>query len=271
MALQLISSQSNSVCKQVISLQQRKTRKTTGLFVLEGVRGVKDALEAGWTPDLFVVSDHFLKQGDSDETVKNMIQLNMTGYKVPDELMKKLAETETPQGLLAVFPRPSHDIKRIIQKTKGLWLVLDRIQDPGNLGTLIRSAEAAGVSGVFLTKGSADPYNSKALRAATGAVLHLPVMELSKEDSDCQFLIDAGIQLVGAALEQGQHYGEITYQMPLALVIGNEANGIDQALLEKVETRVIIPMQGQLQSLNAAIAGSILMFHIAEAGRRTKR
>ncbi len=267
MSLQTITSQSNSVSKQILSLQQRKNRKDTGLFVLEGVRGVKDALDAGWTPDLFVVSDHFLKQGDSEHTITNMIQLNVSGYQVPDGLMKKLAETETPQGLLAVFPQPVHEVKALLQKDKGLWLVLDRIQDPGNLGTLIRSAEASGVSGIFLTKGSTDPFNGKALRAATGAVLHLPVIELSTEESDCQFLIDAGVHLVGAALEQGRIYSEIAYQLPLALVIGNEANGIDHTLLHKVETRVAIPMRGQLQSLNAAIAGSILLFHIAEAVR----
>ncbi len=271
MSLQFVTSQSNSVCKQIISLQQRKNRKATGLFVLEGVRGVKDALDAGWVPDLFVVSDHFLNQSDDDDTITDMLQLNVSGYQVPDGLMKKLAETETPQGLLAVFSQPVHEVETIIQQVKGFWLVLDRIQDPGNLGTLIRSAEAAGVSGVFLTKGSTDPYNSKALRAATGAVLHLPVIELSTEESDCQFLLDANVHLVAAALEQGRSYAKIPYQLPLALVIGNEANGIDQSLLNKMETRVTIPMRGQLQSLNAAIAGSILMFHIAESIGCSKR
>lgn len=264
MFLTLITSHSNNVYKQVISLQQRKHRKDTGLFVLEGLRSVKDALAAGWVPEYCLVTDDFLHQPGGEHMVSDLSETNVKGYRVTDALMKKMAETETPQGLLCVFQQPLHDVKKLIESPKGFWLVLDRIQDPGNLGTLIRSAEAAGVSGVFLTHGSTDPYNAKALRAATGAVLHLPVVELSQEESDCQFLLDAGIDLVGAALEKGVPYGKATYSTPLALVIGNEANGIDQPLLAKIENRVTIPMRGRLQSLNAAIAGSILLFHMAE-------
>lgn len=268
MVLTFITSHSNNVCKQVVSLQQRKHRKETGLFVLEGLRGVRDALAAGWVPEFFMVTDGFLHQPDGEQMVAGLSETNVTGYRVTDPLMKKMAETETPQGLLCVFHQPVHDVNEIIRSPEGFWLVLDRIQDPGNLGTLIRSAEAAGVSGIFLTHGSTDPYNAKALRAGTGAVLHLPVVELSQEQSDCRFLLDAGIHLVGAALEKGKPYGQVGYQRPLALVIGNEANGIDQALLAKVESRVTIPMRGRLQSLNAAIAGSILLFHIAETMHR---
>ena len=268
MSLTFITSQSNNVCKQVLSLQQRKHRKDTGLFVLEGLRSVKDALTAGWVPEYYMVTDGFLQQPGGEQLVDGLSETNVTGYRVTEPLMKKMAETETPQGLLSVFHQPVHDVNKIIPSPEGFWLVLDRIQDPGNLGTLIRSAEAAGVSGIFLTHGSTDPYNAKALRAGTGAVLHLPVIELSQEQSDCQFLLDAGIHVVGAALERGEPYGQVAYQRPLALVIGNEANGIDQALLSKVESRVTIPMRGRLQSLNAAIAGSILLFHIAETMHR---
>ena len=264
MVLNFITSHSNSVCKQVVSLQQRKHRKNTGLFVLEGLRSVKDALAAGWVPEYYMVTDDFLHQPGGEQLIVGLSETNVTGYRVTDPLMKKMAETETPQGLLCVFHQPVHDVNKIICNPEGFWLVLDRIQDPGNLGTLIRSAEAAGVSGIFLTHGSTDPYNAKALRAATGAVLHLPVVELTQEQSDCQFLFNAGIHMVGAALQKGKPYGQVAYQRPLALVIGNEANGIDQALLAKVESRVTIPMRGRLQSLNAAIAGSILLFHIAE-------
>lgn len=265
MSLTFITSHSNSVCKQVVSLQQRKNRKETGLFVMEGLRSVKDALAAGWVPEYFMVSDSFLHQPEGEQLAVVISETKAAGYRVTDALMKKMAETETPQGLLCVFHQPVHDVNIIIHNPEGFWLVLDRIQDPGNLGTLIRSAEAAGVSGVFLTHGSTDPYNAKALRAGTGAVLHLPVVELSQEQSDCQFLLDAGVHMVGAALERGEPYGQVAYQRPMALVIGNEANGIARTLLVKVESRVTVPMRGRLQSLNAAIAGSILLFHIAEA------
>lgn len=264
MGLPLITSQSNHMCKQVVSLQLRKNRRNAGLFVLEGLRSVKDALDAGRLPTYFLASEHlYLLQGGR-ELVTRLVSAGVDGYQVNQGLMKKLSETQTPQGLLAVYPQPSYDLTALLAKGKGFWLVLDQIQDPGNLGTLIRSAEAAGVSGVFLTHGSTDPYNAKALRAATGAVLHLPVVELSQEDSDCGFLLQAGVHLVGAALEAGRPYTEVAYQGPLALVIGNEGNGIRPDLLEQVKTRVTIPMRGQLQSLNAAIAGSILLFHLAQ-------
>lgn len=260
----IVTSPTNPVYKLITSLQQRKYRREYGQFVLEGLRGVRDAVEAGWQPDFYIVSDRFFTQQRSAELVEMMERQAVTGYQVPDSLMKRISQTETPQGLLAVFPTPLHDLTKLLQKPDGFWLVLDRIQDPGNLGTLIRSAEGAGVTGVLLTHGTTDPYSPKALRAATGAVLHLPVIELSEAASDCRALNEAGMSLVGAALEEGISYHHATYRLPLALIIGNEANGIDEAILGRIDQRVTIPMKGRLQSLNASIAGSILLFHITE-------
>jgi TrmH family RNA methyltransferase len=264
MPLTTVTSPTNPICKHITSLQQRKFRREYQQFVLEGLRGVRDAVEAGWHPAFYIASDRFFSQQRSGDLVEVMEKQAVAGYQVPDSLMRKLSNTETPQGLLAVFSTPLHDLSELLQKPAGFWLVLDRIQDPGNLGTLIRSAEGAGVTGVLLTHGTTDPYSPKALRAATGAALHLPVIELSEAASDCRVLKEAGMSLMGAALEEGISYHQAVYRLPLALIIGNEANGIAEAILERTDQRVTIPMKGRLQSLNAAIAGSILLFHITE-------
>ncbi|MDW7670205.1 MAG: RNA methyltransferase [Bacillota bacterium] len=264
MPLTIITSPKNPICKLIASLQQRKFRQEYRQFVLEGLRGVRDAAEAGWRPVFYIVSDHFFSQQHSGDLMEMMEKQAVNGYRVPNSLMKKLSNTETPQGLMAVFSTPLYALADLLQHPAGFWLVLDRIQDPGNLGTLIRSAEGAGATGVLLTHGTTDPYSAKALRAATGAVLHLPVIELSEAASDCRMLKEAGMSLVGAALEEGISYHQAAYQLPLALIIGNEANGIAETILERVDHRVTIPMKGRLQSLNASIAGSILLFHMSE-------
>lgn len=258
-----ITSAANPICKRLISLRQRKHRRENRQLVLEGLRGVKDAVEAGWMPELVMVSHHFEDMKGARALMAQLETMEVQGYMVPDELMNKLSDTETPQGIMAVFPQPEVFLEKLLKQERGFWLVLDRIQDPGNLGTLIRSGEAAGVSGVFLTHGTTDPYSPKALRASTGAVLHLPVAELSAADSDCFFLRKEGIHLVGAALEGGTPYYQTHFRLPLALVIGNEANGIAEDLLDLVQQRVTIPMKGSLQSINAAIAGSVLLFHLS--------
>ncbi|SMP40697.1 TrmH family RNA methyltransferase [Anoxynatronum buryatiense] len=258
-----ISSTANEICKKTIALHQRRHRREQGLFLLEGFGGIQDALKGGWEPVYFIADHGFISREENQSLIQHLSAFRIPGYEMPSHLMKRMADTEHPQGVLAVFRQPVHQVQQLLEKPCGFWLMLDRIQDPGNLGTLIRSAEAAGLAGVLLTHGSTDPYNPKALRAATGAVLHLPVIELSEADSDGISLKKAGLRLVGAALEGGSSCYEQSYQSPLVLVIGNEAKGIGDALMRNLDQRVTIPMKGAIQSLNAAIAGSILMFHLA--------
>jgi RNA methyltransferase, TrmH family len=261
---QKISSLSNTVCKKISSLRQRKYRRETNSFVLEGLHSIQDAVNAGWKPVLFVSAESFHRIPGAESLINQLAGMNTEWFETTDSVMGKLSETETPQGILAVFNQQPLKLHDLLERRPAFILVLDRIQDPGNLGTLIRSAEAAGVEAVLVTHGSTDPYNSKTLRASTGAVLHIPVIELSEDESSCRILKESGILLVGAALENSVPYNRQYYQSPLALIIGNESKGINECILEQADLLVSIPMKGNLQSLNAAIAGSILMFSIAE-------
>ena len=261
---QKISSLSNAACKKISSLRQRKYRRETNSFVLEGLHSIQDAVNAGWKPVLFVSAESFHRAPGAESLLNQLAGMNTEWYETTDSVMGKLSETETPQGILAVFKQQPLKLHDLLERQPAFILVLDRIQDPGNLGTLIRSAEAAGVEAVLVTHGSTDPYNSKTLRASTGAVLHIPVIELSEDESSCHILKESGIQLVGAALENSVSYNRQYYQAPLALIIGNESKGISEYILKQADLLISIPMKGNLQSLNAAIAGSILMFSIAE-------
>ena len=263
MKMMKISSAANDMCKKTLALHRRRNRREQGLFLLEGFGGIQDALKGTWEPVYFMVDEAFVLREENSALLREFEKLRTPGYEIPTHLMKRLTDTEHPQGVLAVFRQPGHRVEQLLESPHGFWLMLDRIQDPGNLGTLIRSAEAAGLTGVLLTHGSTDPYSPKALRAATGAVLHLPVIELTEKDSDGDSLKKAGFCLAGATLEGGSSCYEQLYQKPLVLVIGNEANGIGDELMQQLDQRVTIPMKGTLQSLNAAIAGSILMFHLA--------
>ncbi len=263
MNIQKISSSSNTVCKKISSLRHRKYRRETNSFVLEGLHGIQDAVNAGWRPVMIVSAESFHRMPGAESLINQLAGRNIEWYQTTELLMRKLSETETPQGILAVFKQQQLKLHDLLERRPAFILALDRIQDPGNLGTLIRSAEAAGIEAVLVTHGSADPYHSKTLRASTGAVLHIPVIVLSETESSCRILKKYGIQLVGAALENSVPYNRQCYHAPLALIIGNESKGISECILKQADLLVNIPMKGNLQSLNAAVAGSILMFSIA--------
>ena len=260
----VVTSTANPLCREIIALRQRKHRRRMERFVLEGVHGVVNATEAGCFPEKVMVSDGFAATEEGRRMLDRLMTLKKLDIvQVPDPLMARLSDTETPQGLLGVFPLPSYSLEKELQNPEGLWLVLDRIQDAGNLGTLIRSAEAAGARGIILTHGTADPFSGKALRAATGAQMYLPVVELTGEDDPGWLLKSQGLTLVAAALEKPEAHLPDPLPSAVALIIGNESNGIDPSLLDQADVCLTIPMRGRIQSLNAAVAGSVLLFHLA--------
>nr|WP_255813407.1 RNA methyltransferase [Acidaminobacter sp. JC074] len=167
--------------------------------------------------------------------------------------MKTLVETETPQGILAIVKIEEVPLR------EGPVLFLDKIQDPGNLGTLIRTAEAAGFGGVILRKGCTDPYSQKSIRSSMGSIVSIPVL-MGRDIDD---LMKLDYKIYGAALEGGKPYRDFTYDVKTLLIIGNEGNGITDEVLDICHERIYIPMKGDVESLNASIAGGILMFEIA--------
>lgn len=182
-------------------------------------------------------------------------------YQVTDAVLAKLSDTQAPQGLIAVAGLPENNLKLLPDRAATAPLVvLDRVQDPGNLGTMIRTADAVGAAAVLLLGGSVDVYSPKVVRASMGSLFHVPVIEQLSEKELLAFCRERGYQLAVTTLEASQSLYTADLRQPLALVIGNEANGVSASLQAQALVRLRIPMPGRAESLNAAMAAGIVLF-----------
>lgn len=253
-----ITSLGNAVVKDVCNLKQKKYRERSGCFVVEGLRAVEEAVHYAAVQQLFAVPEAAnarLAQLLADAQAKG-IEL----YSVTEQVMKKMSDTEAPQGVLAVCRKPQGFIG-----ADGHILVLDRVADPGNVGTLIRTAEAAGMAGVILLAGCADAYAPKTVRSTMGSLLRLPVLSDVEEDEFIALCKTNGCEIMVTCLDGAQSLYKTDFAPQTAIVVGSEAYGASGKLKAAAAKKVFIPMQGRAESLNAAVAGSIVMF---EALRR---
>lgn len=250
----MITSTTNRHVKWVRALQtKRRTRQGEGVFVIEGVRLAREVIAAQLPAQLVLHTDHLDSRGRG--LVHNLARLGAEVMIVSDAVMAACSSTKSPPGLLAVLPVPTLSFPAQLT----LALVADRLADPGNLGTLLRTACAAGVEAVLLTKGTVDPYNPKVVRGAMGAHLRLPI-----ETLDLNLLPErlAGLEIWLAEAGEGTPYTDIDWRQPLALAIGGEAHGPQPALRSMAKGQVHIPMIGTAESLNAAVAAAIVLFEI---------
>jgi len=251
----MISSLHNPKLKLVRALQGRaKERRDAGAFLAEGIRLVEEAQAANW-PVRFVLYDEFLNERGS-LLVEKLLSLGVECEMASNSIMKSLSETESPQGLLAVLNE--HRIPT--PKSLNFILIPDQIRDPGNLGTLLRTAAATGVQAVFLPPETTDAFAPKVVRSGMGAHFRLPIHSLSWDEID-QAVRVSGLQVFLANME-GQSCWEMNLTNPLALVVGGEADGASGRAREIAKDKISIPMPGQTESLNAGVAGSVLMFEV---------
>ncbi|MGI6574647.1 MAG: TrmH family RNA methyltransferase [bacterium] len=257
--MKTISSYDNSYIKYARNLKQRKYREKEGKYLVEGIRLLEDALQAGIVLEAVFFTEKLRTRARGEVLLKRCQQLGSSCYQVPDSLLDSLADTDTPQGIIGIACIPRLNIAEIISGT-GLLLVVDQVQDPGNLGTILRTAEAVGCEGVLLSVGTVDPYNSKVLRASMGAAFRLPLrldvelLELLKE------LKAKGYQIVAADLATDNLYWQVGLTLPGALVVGNEGRGICPEVLAVVDDRVKIPLREGVDSLNVAVASGIILY-----------
>jgi TrmH family RNA methyltransferase len=251
----MITSTSNPRVKWVRVLQTKKSeRDDENLFIIEGPRLLQEALRANAS----VRTIFHLEQVNPDDQslINELVIRGIERETVSEHVLKSMSATETPQRMLAVVERPTPSMDPELD----LGLVLDRIADPGNLGTILRTSRACGVGTVFLLEGTVDPYNPKVIRAAAGAHFHLPLVECRLENLK---EVSAGIPLWVADANRGERYDCIDWGPPAALVIGSEAHGHRQQFDRLATGYVRIPMQDNTESLNAAIAGAVILFEIA--------
>lgn len=252
----MISSKSNAAVRSVRKLlASAKERKARGLFVIEGLRLVKEA-PADWIDRLYI-SESLSRSGEIDNSFRSRAEI------VSDDVFRSISDTVTPQGILAVVRQPvwSPDLLRFEDGCR--LLLLDDIQDPGNLGTILRTAEAAGVDLAVLSEGCADLFNPKAIRATMGSIFRLPCI-IDDLVSVIEMLKTEGVRVYGAALEGSTSYREAAFPEKTAIVIGNEGSGISAGVLNSVNEKIRIPMEGKVESLNVAVSAAILLFQIKD-------
>lgn len=248
----MLTSRQNDQVKKWIKLKKKKERQKTNTFLIEGYHLIEEAIKSGMEVIELIIS----------ELVVDSLSDDLKHYQytiVTEEISNEIADTETTQGIFAVVKMPQPT-----QQKGSKILLLDEVQDPGNVGTMIRSADAAGFTKVVLGKGTVDAYNQKVLRSAQGSHFHLTVETANLEDLIPE-LKNQGITVYGTDLSiNSKNYKTMKSRNNIALIVGNEGSGVKSSVLDLVDETLHIPIKGQAESLNVAIAASILMFHLSD-------
>jgi len=247
----LIESNQNIKIKKWAKLKQKKYRSQFQEYLVEGEHLVFEALEAG------IVKEILIRENSESEFIK-MISSKKNHYMIKEVLFNSLAMTETPQSVMAVCEMKSGDIKN-----RNRLLLLDRIQDPGNLGTLVRSAVAFGFDGIVLGEGCVDIYNEKVIRSTQGALFKIAI-EQKKMFPYIQKLKEEGVKVFGTSLENGQPLRTIQMSDKMAFLLGNEGQGVEERLLSETDQNIFIEISKNTESLNVSIAGSIIMHEFSQ-------
>ncbi len=251
----MITSSSNSKLKLVRRLQSRsQDRKEESAFVIEGVRLIEEAIVVGW-PMTFVLYDQTLSSRGKTVLAALQNQNFDNVYEISTGLMAEVSDTETSQGILAVLPQKTHPLPA----SPNFVILIDQVRDPGNMGTMLRTAEAMGASAVVLTPGTVDAHSPKVVRAGMGAHFHLPIQQMPWHEIHTYL---KGLPLFLAASDAEKTLWEANFCQPCALLIGGEAFGASPMGEEMATSRITIPMVGRAESLNAAIAAGILMAEV---------
>lgn len=262
----MITSLENPQIKKLIQLQNKtKVRKEQKVFVLEGRKMFEEAKNLCKENIVKVyVTENFLSEVSMNHQIT--LEKNSDYFEdipvevVKDSIFKEVSETVTPQGILAVVKQPHYTIHDILNKQEVSLLLLEDLRDPGNLGTIIRTAEGAGVTGVILSKNSVDLFNPKVIRSTMGSIFRVPFVYADNFIGMLSCLKEEKITIFAAHLAGAIWYDEADYRGRSAIMIGNEANGLSLESEKYGDVLVKIPMQGNIESLNAAVAAALLMY-----------
>ena len=251
----MITSLTNAAVKRIVLLQAKeRSRREEGLFIIEGVRMFMEA--PNWRINDVYVTEEFLNHISEDVREK----LSETGYEVvSSEVMIKMSDTTSPQGVLCTIKSLEYDLSQILQ-SGSLFILLDGLQDPGNLGTIFRTSEAAGVDGIILSRDCVSIYNPKSVRSTMGTLFRMPFVYVDDMVLAMDEMKAIGVSTYAAHLKGKKDYDEFDYKAPTAFIIGNEGAGISEKVAENADNYLKIPMEGNVESLNAAIAASVLLY-----------
>jgi len=254
-----ITSQSNNTIKLFRGLQSRKIRKQSGLFYIEGVRQVGEAIESDFPLHTIIYSPELLVADYANEILEKASHAEVDLVEVSDDVFQSFSIKEGPHGIAAVGYERYFNLHETI--IEGLWIALENIQDPGNLGSILRSLDGAGGKGIFIIGNSTDPFHPTAVRSSMGAVFYIPIIQASSQEFS-NFVNAKELFCIGASCDATRNYKEQNYPENMILLMGSEQKGISESMAKVCDAFVNIPMAGRVDSLNLANAASIILFEI---------
>lgn len=263
----IISSISNPQMKNLVLLQKKsKARKEQGLFVIEGLRMFEEAKQAGIIHKAYATEEFYEAKTSDEPDYFNGLNYEL----VSTSVFKEVADTKTPQGIMATVWTREYSLEAILNNPRAFLLLLEDIRDPGNLGTIIRTAEGAGITGIIVNKSCVDLYNPKVVRSTMGSIYRMPYYQTDNFEEVLRQVKGQGIEIFAAHLQGRSYDTEGSFTGKCAFLIGNEANGLSDEISQLADTLIRIPMEGKVESLNAAVAAAILMYEGARQRRLIK-
>lgn len=258
----MITSSSNQQMKNITALiKKAKERRAQGLFVVEGKKMFTE-IPSGWLQSVYV-SESFLAEPEAKRL------LSGTSYEVvSDAVFKNISDTQTPQGILSLVRMPQYELSSLIQGERTHLLIVESVQDPGNLGTMVRTGEGAGITGIILNKTTVDLFHPKTIRSTMGSIYRVPYYITDDLARTIQELKRQQIRVYAAHLRGTMQYDGPSYVGGSAFLIGNEGNGLTDEIADLADACIRIPMEGEVESLNAAVSAALLMY---EANRQRRR
>lgn len=257
----MITSTSNPQVKRLLQLQKKsKVRNEENVFVVEGLRMFVEVPEER-VEKVYISESLYNKKREEFNLEKYPLEV------LSDKVFQHVSDTKTPQGILCIVKQKTYRMEELLRVENPHFMVLDNLQDPGNLGTIVRTAEGAGVTAVFMSKDCVDIYNPKTIRSTMGSIYRVPFVYVEDVLKLLETFREKGVKTYAAHLDGKQSYDKENYQSGTAILIGNEGNGLRDEVARSADIWVQIPMHGQVESLNAAIAASILMFEVCRQRR----
>lgn len=262
--------------KELLKLKTKKGRREKERFLIEGLRFCQELLNSSFEAELILYTLRFSKTQDGEKLLDDFVKKGVEVILVKEDIIKKLSDTVTPQGIVGIVKMKKLFLsldasaeKSLLKNTKSegfieFVLAIDSIKEPGNLGTMIRTADAAGVFCVLLSEGCVELYNPKVLRSTMGSVFHLPIFENMNLEKAILYLKKRGFKIFATDVKEGELYDQIDYLGKVCLIIGSEAQGISKKILSLAFEKVKIPLYGKAESLNASVACGVILYQMAK-------
>jgi len=258
----IISSAANPLVKRVRALANRKHRQRTGSFVVEGIQPVWQAIEAGADVEVLLTAPELLAGSSALHMIASQEAAGVAVARVTGELFGRLSGRRRPSGLAAIVRAHPTQLDALTVESDSLFVALHTLRNPGNLGTILRTAVSAGAHAVLLLDDCADPYAPESVRASMGALFAVPIVALPDANTFFNWALQHGVHIIGTSPSAPQSHWAVGYPTPSALLLGNEQCGLPPEVLARGDLRVRIPMVGTAESLNAAVAAAIMLYEM---------